>query len=94
MHGALKAPNPACMLPVGQVMEAQRTDANHATPFFPLWRPSTTLTGIGICLAMLSWPLVSVALRPSIATPVASDPKAVVEEQHGDCLEWKTALWI
>ena len=59
-----------------------------------LVRPSLAamhpLTGLGMCLAMLSWPLVSVALRLAIATPVASDPKAVVEEQHSGYLKWKT----
>ena len=51
--GALKAADPACMFPIERVMAAQRTEADHATPFFPLWRPSTTLTGIGVGLAML-----------------------------------------
>ena len=41
------------MFPAGRVMAVQRTEADHATPFFPRWRPSTTLTGIDIGLAML-----------------------------------------
>ena len=80
---ALKAPEPSMHVPsqVGDGCPANCDKPCH------LVRPSLAamhpLTGLGMCLAMLSWPLVSVALRLTIATPVASDPKAVVEEQHG-----------
>ena len=63
---ALTAPDPTCMFPVGRVMAVQDTEADHATPFFPLWRPSTTHTGKGIGLAMLFMAPGEFALRPTM----------------------------
>ena len=63
-------------------MEAQRADANHATPFILLWQLSTALTDIGIGLAMLTMASVRANVCPTIVTPMASRSWAMVTEQH------------